>query len=283
MTSTATLTEMTVIEARRSFGTLDCRRHGAVVEIGGHTLAQFGETYREICEACNGTGYRPGYEFVDSGRCWPCGYTGLRKLVGKGTAAELVKVFARRARQKELRDAKRRAADALAAAAHRTWAAANPDVTNAAIAVRVTDEAFGEGYGKRPYSALLVSLAYKAGHTILTDKQTAALLDMYAEENTRTVQRAAAAAAKREWIGAVGDRVTYTGAIVYTTTSENDYGVSTLYKVTTAEGNTVAWWRSGHHDVALGTVLTIKATVKKLTETQEYGKETQVTRGKIQD
>lgn len=265
----------------RTFGTSQVR--GTVVHADDLVLALIGETYREICSDCSGTGYRPGYGFSDGSRCWPCGYSGLGRKVGTGTLAELVKLITRRKRDAARRQAKREEAAALAAAAHVIWAAERPEAVAAATAVLATVPDHDDyDSPASAFSPRLVELSGGMNCRVMTDKQVALLLSLYATETQRIAAKAAATA-KRDWIGEPFEKVEFTGRVIYRTTSESYGRTSTFLRVVTAEGHSVSWWRTGYHETQTGETITVKATVKELKDTHQYGKETVVTHATVQD
>ena len=62
---------------------------------------------------------------------------------------------------------------------------------------------------------------------------------------------------------------------------DGTYGTTTIYKLTTTDGNTVTWFRTGFHEFEAGATVTLTGTVKKLSESEKYGKETVLTRCKV--
>lgn len=77
------------------------------------------EQWRKVCTKCDGTGYLPGYEFIDNARCWRCGTCGLEAGVRLRSTTELDakerQEIAERARQESKREQERAAALILAA------------------------------------------------------------------------------------------------------------------------------------------------------------------------
>lgn len=69
------------------------------------------------------------------------------------------------------------------------------------------------------------------------------------------------------YVGAVGDKVTVEGLVVFTDHYASDYGSTQLIKVETDEGNVVTWWSSNDQDVTQGqTRIKLTGKVKKLEE-----------------
>ena len=82
-----------------------------------------------------------------------------------------------------------------------------------------------------------------------------------------------------EYIGDVGDKIEFTAKPIVVSTSENEYGISILYKFVD-DGN-VIMWRTGKHldpDVEYK----IKATIKEHSNFRNV-KQTVITRGKVLD
>ncbi len=297
----------------REFGTTTARSRGMVVRLSGHytiegrEVARFGQTYREICEHCEGTGYRPGYGYSDGSRCWPCNYSGLigRKF-GSGTALELARKLRDRARAAERRDAARAAVNARReverAAGLAAWTAANGHLAETVakfspfLACEHWSLTSGPCYrevceaaryaAEEIYFPELLQLAYTARWRALDGEETARLEALAARQAERDAKRLAAEVrtAAKKHLGQVGEKITVTGTLAKSIFFEsNFYGGSgsTLYKLTTAEGDTVTWFRTGFHSFDGGEAITLTGTVKALKETEKYGKETQLTRCKI--
>ena len=308
---TAVTVTLETVEAHTTFGTPSRRSVGSLMVfrdttgiLEGRYAARFAEGLFEICWDCGGTGYRPGYEFSDSGRCWPCDYSGLRKKIGGGTLEELAKVLTRRVKDKARRDAARKAkleAEAAAAqAALGAWSATHPELAAAALKYVALgfcshtepggvpcreDRCIGEAYYaiRETHSDTLFALAWTATWRALDARETADFafeVERQAKRDAAREAQAAKAAAK-QWLGAEGQKITVTGALAKPIHIESEWGTSTLYKVTTADGDVVTWFRSGWFDWEAGEVVTLTGTVKALTETEKYGKETQLTRCKV--
>lgn len=228
-----------------------------------------GARYMSLCWACNGTGYRPGYEFSDSGRCWPCGHTGVHKVIGQGTLEELVKALIQRAKARARYAEKKKREAEEKQAAHAQWLAARPEVR--ALMETVT------GQPDKRWDALLLDLVAQAGHRVLSDAQLDLVVKLYDQD--RTWQ---AAVSERRWLGHVKDKITVTGTLVFTKIYENAYGYSTLYTVNTADGNQASWWRTGSHVEQRGAKVTLKGTIKALNDDPKHGKQTVLTRCKIE-
>jgi hypothetical protein len=84
-----------------------------------------------------------------------------------------------------------------------------------------------------------------------------------------------------QWIGAKGDKVTFTAVVNDIRFVESGFGGITLYTLQTPEGNVVKWFSSaGTLGDKTGETFTLKATVKGLEEFRDV-KQTLVTRAKI--
>jgi hypothetical protein len=303
------LIEVNVIEARRTFGHSG-HTVGQVVALtktgdeylDGIELARFGQSYREICGNCGGSGFLPFYAGIADGVCFPCMGAGTGKQIGSGTVEELTKVLVRRAKARARTAAKREEKFAAAKVAHVAWLAANPAV--AEIAARfgsLTDcrceraaadqwrECNEETCWERQrevrntHDGVLLELAGYATCRIITDKQVDLLIRLVAEHAIKTAAREvkASAVAERKWLGAEGEKISATGTLGRPYHSESAWGTSTIYKLTTDDGNVVTWFRSGYHQFEAGVRVTMTGTVKKLAESEKYGKETVLTRCKL--
>jgi hypothetical protein len=293
---TIQLTEVTA----RTFGHSG-RTTGTVIQLGGHPhldgqqIARIGESYAEICGTCAGSGFRPEYGGIDAGRCWPCAGSGLGKMVGRGTAIEVARKIRNRAQAADRRAAKREAKWSEESRLHAEWLAANPQT--AAIAERfgrLTECGHGGGCAREAcwenrqqvadrHAPLLLDLAGRALYGALTADQALLLAQLSADHEVRAAAREAKEAkiAERKWLGVEKEKVSVTGTLGRPYHSESEWGTSTLYKLTTAEGDVVAWFRTGYHEFEAGTQVTLTGTVKKLAESEKYGKETVLTRCKI--
>jgi len=310
----APVISLELLAARTDFGTPTARSTGALHKIHdssgwleGFYIAQFAQGFYGLCAACDGTGYRPGYGFSDSGRCWPCNYSCLAKKVGEGSLEELVKVLTRRAKDKARRDAARKAKldaeTAKAEAALGAWSATHPELAEAAVKFVALGFCSHMSPGSAPchedrclyseahyairetHADSLFALAWTATWRALDERETADFafeVERQAKRDAARVAREAANAAKK-WLGAVGEKLTVTGTLGKVFHFEGGYGTSTLYKVTTAEGDVVTWFRSGYYTPEEGITVTLTGTVKKLAETEKYGKETQLTRCKVSE
>lgn len=263
---------------------------GMLCKLNGETVVAVnivgcGErVYRELCDACEGTGYRPGYGFIDSGRCWPCNYSGLH---GKGrTKEEMDRLFRTRATRLANQQAKAERLAAEARAQHTAWFAALHPVAREVIkaildAVKI-DERRSLGCGDlviledAGLPEKLIYRAYQAHWSIVTDAEIAFLVADYKKHQDRV-----AATAVRTWLGAEKAKVTFTGTVVFTKCIDGAYGTTTLVKFETPEGNVATWFASGFKDVQRGEQFTVTGTIKALEDSEQYGKQTVVTRCKL--
>ena len=85
-----------------------------------------------------------------------------------------------------------------------------------------------------------------------------------------------------EWVGEVGKRQSFGDCTVaFTRRLENQWGSTTLTRLTDSAGNMLVWFRSGdHNDLEVGMVVSFTATVKKHDSYKE-AKQTTVTRGRV--
>jgi hypothetical protein len=305
----ATKFQVTITEVEtRTFG-YEGRSTGTVVRLAGHwtiegrEVVRFGQTYREICDKCQGTGYLHYHQGVEGGRCFPCNAAGFLGTFGTGTAIELGRKLRNRAQAAERREAAREAKFAALrdqmAADLAAWRAANAELLpavalySAFIICEHPADCNGPCYrdacedrrdeAKKIYTPALLILAYEATYKALTAAETAQFVELIALQERRDAARAAKAAATAEkvWLGTEGQKISVTGVLSAARQFEGQWGSTTLYKVTTAEGNTVTWFRSGWFNFEGGETITLTGTIKALKETEAYGKETQLTRCKI--
>ena len=304
----ATKFEVTITEVTtRSFG-FEGRSRGTVVRLAGHwtieglEVARFGEVYREICGNCQGGGFIAHYQHIDSGICFACMGAGFRGTFGTGSAIELARKLRNRAQAAERREAKRAAKfaamDAQRVIDLNAWLAANAELAAAAApfsTYMICDHDNRRMYGEcwkcdervdeatKTIDRELLVLAYETTWKALTEHETAKLVRLLAQHEVRVAKLAAYAerTAAKVWVGEQGQKITVTGTLAEPKHFESKFGDSTLYKITTAEGNTVTWFRSGWHNPEAGTTITLTGTVKELKDSEKYGKETQLTRCKI--
>jgi hypothetical protein len=284
----------------------NAKSHGMLTTLSGHPaiegieIARFGggtnpTTYREICSTCRGTGFRPEYAGVYGGQCFYCNATGLGKVYGTGTALEVARKIKTRVQAAARRDAKRVAKIDAERTAHRVWLDANPEI--AAIAAEFGNIGrceHGWDCGRENcYIAAqeardlvdptLLSVASQALCRPISPTQEILLVQLVAENTRRVAAREAKAAkvAERGWVGQQGEKVSVTGVLTFAKHIESHFGTSTLYKVTTAEGDVASWFRTGYHEAEQGATITLTGTVKKCEQSDKYGKETVLTRCKI--
>lgn len=263
---------------------------GILCKLNGETVVAVNivgcgdRVYRELCDACDGTGYRPGYGFIDSGRCWPCNYSGLH---GKGrTKEEMDRLF--RTRATRLANQRRKVEElaAKARAEHAVWFAALHPVAREVIktvldAVKI-DAEYSAYHGELRvledggFPENVIRRAWQAETNVLSAAEVAFMVADYQKH----VNRAAAQAA-RTFLGAEKEKVEFTGKVVFTKVIEGYYGSTTLIKFETAEGNVATWFASGIQDVQRDERFTVKGTVKALEDSEKYGKQTILTRCKL--
>lgn len=277
--------DIVTVEQRFPFGLAGRRHTGDIVRVlDTFTMARFalrdgGHTYREICDTCNGTGFRREYAGLYNGECFPCRGQGFGRQIGTGTPLDLVRAMRRRINDQARRDKARQNAQQARRDEHAIWLDDNPQLADILAHVRAVLDA---DPSDSTFSRLMRDLACRGEHSVLKPGQCELAWTMFAE-GVQTRARRQAAAARREWLGGKGDKVTFTGTLVYTTHASNDFGTSTLYLLTGEDGNRVKWWRSGYWNPELGDTYTVSGTVKDLVTDSTYGKCTVITRGKIQE
>lgn len=266
------------------------RRSAVLCKLNGETVVAFnaggdGEAvYRELCDACDGTGYRPGYQFIDNGRCWPCQYSGLH---GKGrTKEEMDRLFRTRATRLANQRAKVEALVAAAEAAHAVWFAALNPVAREVIrtvldAVQIdAEQSARNGYlciiEDAGFPEKIIERAWQAETMILKDVEVAFLVADYHKHIAR-----AAAQAERTFMGNVKDKLEFTAKVVFTKVIDGIYGSTTLIKFEDEQGNVATWFASGIQDVQRDQRYTVKGTVKAQEDSQQYGKQAILTRCKL--
>ena len=304
---TEALIEVIVVESAFRFGHSQ-RNIGQIVKLANTAdeyldnveVARFGRRYLDICGNCRGIGFLAQYAGIAEGVCFACAGSGVGKQIGAGTVEELTKVIVRRAKARARTAAKREAKFEAARVAHVAWIAANPHI--AEIAARFGSltnceceraeqwrECNNESCWERirevrnTHDGLLLELAGYATCRIITDKQVDLLIKLIAEHGVKVAAREVKTAkvAEQKWLGAEKEKISATGVLGKPVYIDGDYGTRTLYKLTTADGNRVAWFRTGFHEFEAGVTVTLTGTVKKLTDSEKYGKETQLTRCKV--
>lgn len=103
----------------------------------------------------------------------------------------------------------------------------------------------------------------------------------WARWQEKTLIRATEASKPSNWVGTVGDKMTFTATIGSIRNIPGDFGTKTLYTMRTDDGNIIKWFCSGRNDLGdqVGRRVTVKATVKAHDTFREI-KETLVTRAK---
>jgi hypothetical protein len=257
---------------------------GDEVRANGYLIAHLTETgrYAEICGKCGGSGHLPEYGGINAGSCYPCAGNGLH-LHKDGSLKELVKILDRRKSARERAARKAEAKQAAERATLETWKAENPGAAQVITAVLADmDEAgrTGENFGAGQYDGNLRELAMRGNLRILTDVQAAFMVTLYREHHERKASKERAAAA-RQWLGTVKQKITITGQVIYINQFEGKFGWSTLYLIKDEAGNTAKWYRNGWHQGSKGDTVTVTATIKTLDESEEHGKLTVITRGTV--
>lgn len=271
------------------FGLAHRRRTGDIVRVyDTFTLARFDlgdgtAAYRDICGVCRGTGFRPEFAGIFNGECFPCRGNGVSGRICAGTPLDLARVLRRRQNAQARRDKARQTARQARQDAHALWLAADPPL--AAALAEVRDTAAADPRDKT-FSPLLHDFACQAARSILSPAQCTLAHTMY-QEGVQARDRKRAAADKRQWIGEQGQKVTFTGTLIYHTHAwANFHGhdvATTLYILVGDDGNRVKWWRSGYWSPQEKAMYTLTGTVKELESDAVYGRCTVLTRCRIQE
>lgn len=286
----ATKTREIVIEAVGQMSIGVNKLPGILCKLNGETVVAVNivgcgdRVYRELCDACDGTGYRPGYAFSDNSRCWPCDYSGLR---GKGrTKEEMDRLFRTRATRAANQRRKVEELARKAQAEHAEWfAALNPvarEVIKTVLDAVKIDEERPARYGciciieDAGFPEKVIERAWMAETMILGAAELAFLVADYQKHVDR-----AAAQAVRTFMGTEKQRITFTGKVVFTKVIEGYYGSTTLVKFEDEQGNVATWFASGFQDVQRDERFTVTGTVKALEDSEKYGKQTILTRCKL--
>jgi len=106
----------------------------------------------------------------------------------------------------------------------------------------------------------------------------------FARAQEREIERRKRAESHKasEFFGEAGKRQPVTLTLEFMREFDSQYGVTTLHKFVTPEGNVAVWWKSGESDLKVGETYTGKGTVKKheVREDEKFGatKQTVLTR-----
>lgn len=281
--ATKTITTELIRESR-TFGTSGCQNTGNEVKAGAHVMAYVPEknAYMEICRKCGGSGFLPEYSGWCGGSCFACGGPGLI-FHRDGTIKSLVQLLNRRVTDQARRTRQREAEWAAKKAEAGVWKAANPEVA------KIIDEVCGEyhasnygvtEYGQTRDGLILQELCLKASREIPTGKQAGFIVSLYTEFHARKAKKETGAAA-RQWLGTVGQTIDITGTVIYINRFEGKFGWSTLYLIKDETGNTAKWYRKGWCKGEKGDTVIVTGIIKELTESEDHGKLTVITRGTL--
>ena len=115
----------------------------------------------------------------------------------------------------------------------------------------------------------------KKGHGRLT------FAELDQKKSDERAAKRAEKAALSDWVGSVGERVTVSAKLVFTTEVFGQFGSSTLYKFETADNDQISWFTTSYIDVDQGSPITLTGRVKKHDEYQG-AKQTIMTRCKVE-
>ena len=257
-------------------------RTGTVVTVGGTTYARFPAGLRRQCGRCSPEwSGSVTWSGLDYQVCWECRGAGVVGPVL--TEAEAVKREKRRVADAARRAAKAKGKADKAAADAAAWADAHPDLAAGLADVRAASE---DDDGP-PIPGFLVSMAFRAAHGPLTDRQAAAAESALAEWRRDVADWQAERAVKdaTRWVGDVGGTVTVTGTVDAVIPVEGRYGTSLLVVVRgTGDDDgvivktfTTAKWA---RQVRRGDTVTVTGEVRAH-DTRDGERQTQIVRPKV--
>lgn len=204
------------------------------------------------CGKCHSSGFLPHYIGIFDGVCMACNGTGM--LGTRKVAVYPVEIAEKRAAAKAEKAAAKIAAErAEAEAANARWA-----------------DAIAWGKTQREDS-FEYSVAHKADHGPLTEKQGEALAAAMERKQRWAEERAAAEAAKaNEHLGAEGERVEFDGTVVFTKSlGWGEFGERWIVKFEDERGNVAVWFTGDRGaDFERGDRAKVRGTVKSLDEYQ---------------
>ncbi len=128
--------------------------------------------------------------------------------------------------------------------------------------------AWGQSHGTEGVSDYLYNLGVACRLEFVNYKTSgivASVIAAYLREKEQLVAKAKKAPSKH--VGTVGDRQGFTGVTVESLKYiESDYGVKTLCRFKTADGDTLIWWASNSEWLKEGETVDFTGTIKKHTE-----------------
>lgn len=162
-------------------------------------------------------------------------------------------------------------ADEAAAIAVRQWVAENEEVSDYILNLR---------------AAVLPEFLPERANNLAASAFAARDRDIVKRAEMAAKAAKLAAQGEKEFIGEVGDKVTFEATLIRTIRIVDRYSyddsTKPLYVFQTPEGNEVKWFSSRDiGDLEQEGVYSIKGTVKKLDDHEQYGKSTVVTRCKV--
>ena len=245
-----------------------------------------------VCRKCGGTGYLPGYEYIDGARCWKCGATGRENpYTWKEYTPEYAKKLADKRRAKAIAKApeenrrffKRIGFDESG----RAWV-----VIGKAYDIKDSLKAAGARFdihigwyfdhadnGFDCFEISISDVGEKNGFEMWGYKHPVELNAFIKAKQAEYAPKSAS-----EYIGNVGDTLTVTAKLEsihqfethFTYYGETNY----IYKFKDESGNTIVWKTSCFQKTEVGETYEVKGKVK---EHSEYNgdKQTVLTRCKI--
>lgn len=247
--------------------------------------------HKDGCPKCGGTGYIPGYEYVEGGRCFKCGGSGVGGYSWKEYTPEYAaKLAARRAAK-----AKKNAPETNAkffqsigfSANGEAWLVVGVDTYSIKDALKEAGAKFCPQIG---WHFDHEQTAFKTVKIDISNVAEKSEIDTYFLKNYDEVAafcdaiRAANAEVISEYIGNVGDKIETTVTlkrVKYFETSYGYYGTMIgIHCFEDATGNVIVWKTASAPEMSIGDTITIRGTVKELNEYKGI-KQTILTRCKI--
>lgn len=245
-----------------------------------------------VCRKCGGSGYLPGYEYIDGARCWKCGATGRENpYTWKVYTPEYEQKLAdkRRARMIEQAPEENRKN-------FERWGFSAEGKAYIVLGDTFAIKDALKGYGARFSDSLGWHFAQE------TDNFSTFELDIrdIAEKNDlgvwqmlpyvechqiiKEMKEALAPKSESEYIGIVGDKIcaTVTLVSIHTFVTHFSYYGETnhVFKFADDDGNTIVWKTSSWQDIKEGERYELKGKVKEHSE-YKGDKQTVLTRCKI--
>lgn len=216
----------------------------------------------ENCGRCGGQGGSPHWR-PDGGVCYQCnGRRTITRTYRVFTAEKLAKLV-RTADAKDARkQAEREAAQAAKHVAFQRWSLDNENLLDAIKRAK-----------GNPFMGSLASQLSE--HKILSDKQLTA-----AEDSIRRGQERDVSDAASDFVGTVGERITFDAKVVGVYSFDTAYGTTMIVRMTDSDDNIFVWFATSYPDLERGDHVTLTGTIK---DHDEYrgAKQTVLTRCKF--